>query len=225
MDAIMPTSSLNWDEIDTVMLDMDGTILDLAYDNWFWQEHIPLEVARSRNVEPDSIRGDLERQFEAAFGTLNWYCLEHWSRELALDIVAHKRASQHRVTPLQGAVDAIEQRRLQGQAIWLVTNAHPLTLEIKLEQTGIAPLFDHLLSSHDFDAPKEHPDFWQRLGERVPHDPARSLFVDDSLRVRHAARSAGYRHVWGIAKPDSRQPAAALNDGPAAESLAAILLS
>ena len=138
-----------------------------------------------------------------------------------------RRASQatERLRPAYARPAGIEQRRLQGQAIWLVTNAHPLTLEIKLEQTGIAPLFDHLLSSHDFDAPKEHPDFWQRLGERVPHDPARSLFVDDSLRVRHAARSAGYRHVWGIAKPDSRQPAAALNDGPAAESLAAILLS
>lgn len=219
----MPPSPPDWDQIDTVMLDMDGTILDLAYDNWFWQEHIPREVAQERGQELRAVRPELEDRFEAAFGTLNWYCLDHWSRELALDIASRKRATQHRVTPLAGAVDAIEQARRRGHSVWLVTNAHPLTLEIKLEQTGIAGLFDQLLSSHDFDAPKEHPAFWSRLRERVPHDPDRSLFVDDSLRVRHAARAAGYRHVWGISRPDSRHPPSTMDDGPAGESLAEVL--
>ena len=32
---------LDWTSIDTVLLDMDGTLLDLRFDNWFWQEHVP----------------------------------------------------------------------------------------------------------------------------------------------------------------------------------------
>lgn len=223
MVRIMPPATPDWSAIDTILLDMDGTILDLAYDNWFWQEHIPDLVAQARGVELDAIREDLQRQFDAAFGTLDWYCLDHWSRTLELDIASHKRASRQRVRPLEGAVAAIQQARARGHAIWLVTNAHPLTLQIKLEQTGIAPLFDALLSSHELDAPKEHAVFWTRLRNRLPHEPARSLFVDDSLRVREAARQAGYPHVWGIARPDSRHPPQPASDGPAAETLAEVL--
>ncbi|HBT55971.1 MAG TPA: haloacid dehalogenase, partial [Pseudomonas sp.] len=32
---------LNWNAIDTVLLDMDGTLLDLHFDNHFWLEHMP----------------------------------------------------------------------------------------------------------------------------------------------------------------------------------------
>lgn len=30
-----------WQEVDTVLLDMDGTLLDLAFDNYFWQTLVP----------------------------------------------------------------------------------------------------------------------------------------------------------------------------------------
>lgn len=219
----MPPAKPDWSAIDTILLDMDGTILDLAYDNWFWQEHIPEQVARARGVELPTIRDALQAQFDAAFGSLNWYCLDHWTRTLELDIATHKQASRHRVRPLDGALPAIERARARGHAVWLVTNAHPLTLQIKLEQTGIAALFDALVSSHELDAPKEHAVFWERLQARLPHDPKRSLFVDDSLRVREAARRAGYPHVWAITRPDSRHPARTVDDGPAADRLADVL--
>lgn len=32
-----------WKEIDTVLLDMDGTLLDLNFDNHFWKEFVPLK--------------------------------------------------------------------------------------------------------------------------------------------------------------------------------------
>ncbi|MCP4043692.1 MAG: haloacid dehalogenase, partial [Gammaproteobacteria bacterium] len=33
---------INWNSIHTVLLDMDGTLLDLHFDNQFWLEHVPL---------------------------------------------------------------------------------------------------------------------------------------------------------------------------------------
>ena len=74
-----------WDRIDTVLLDLDGTLLDLAFDNHFWLEHVPL---LSRGARPELGCG--ARRAGAAFrarqGTLDWYCIEYWSRELGLDI-------------------------------------------------------------------------------------------------------------------------------------------
>lgn len=36
-----------WQEVDTVLLDMDGTLTDLAFDNYFWQTLVP-ETCRPR---------------------------------------------------------------------------------------------------------------------------------------------------------------------------------
>ncbi len=41
---------IDWDNIDTVLLDMDGTLLDLGFDNWFWQPHVPEQYPPSRHL-------------------------------------------------------------------------------------------------------------------------------------------------------------------------------
>ncbi|MDH3916294.1 MAG: haloacid dehalogenase, partial [Chromatiales bacterium] len=35
------TAPYDWSTVDTVLLDMDGTLLDLRFDNYFWQELVP----------------------------------------------------------------------------------------------------------------------------------------------------------------------------------------
>ena len=42
--------SLPWSDIDTVLLDMDGTLLDLHFDNHFWLEHLPQRYAELHGV-------------------------------------------------------------------------------------------------------------------------------------------------------------------------------
>ena len=39
---------LNWSKIDTVLLDMDGTLLDLHYDSHFWLNVIPAATRISK---------------------------------------------------------------------------------------------------------------------------------------------------------------------------------
>jgi len=43
-------SSINWSEIDTILLDMDGTLLDLNFDLHFWMEYLPLVLANKHDA-------------------------------------------------------------------------------------------------------------------------------------------------------------------------------
>ena len=80
--AMNARSLVNWDQVDTVLLDMDGTLLDLNYDNSFWQEHLPRHYAEARGMALDAARGYLEPLFMSQRGRLEWYCVDHWSRVL-----------------------------------------------------------------------------------------------------------------------------------------------
>ena len=78
---------LAWQEIETVLLDMDGTLIDLHFDNYFWQQLVPEQWGAARGLDLASAQQALAPVFAGVAGTLNWYCLDHWRRELGLDDV------------------------------------------------------------------------------------------------------------------------------------------
>jgi len=43
-----------WQEVDTVLLDMDGTLLDLAFDNYFWQKLVPETYGAKLGISPQA---------------------------------------------------------------------------------------------------------------------------------------------------------------------------
>lgn len=192
-----------WDRIDTVLLDLDGTLLDLAFDNYFWREVVPAAYAASRALTVDEARTALLPRFRAIEGTLNWYCIEHWSRELELDVVTMKRAVAERIAWLPGAREFLRSTRAAGKRLVLLTNSHPQTLQIKDERTGVTAFLDAAFSSHQFGAPKENPAFWAAIRAVEPFDLERTMFVDDSPPVLRAARTAGVRWVYGVRLPSS----------------------
>jgi HAD superfamily hydrolase (TIGR01509 family) len=197
----------DWDLIDTVLLDLDGTLLDLAFDNHFWLEIVPAAYAASRLTTVEAARIQIAPRFRACEGTLPWYCIEHWSRELDLDIVALKRANTGRIAWLPGAKEFLERLRAAGKRLVLLTNSHPQTLRIKNEKTGVLDYFDAAFTSHEFGAPKEAAHFWNAVRAVEPFDPRRSLFADDSPAVLRAAKDAGIQWVYGVRRPDSSQSA------------------
>ncbi|HUO66806.1 MAG TPA: GMP/IMP nucleotidase [Gammaproteobacteria bacterium] len=216
-------ASVEWDRIDTVLVDMDGTLLDLAFDNFFWLELLPEHYAEVHACSVDDARTALAARFDAIAGTLNWYCLDHWTRDLKLDIRSLKRRSAHLVRYLPGAREFLVSVRERGKHLWIVTNAHRDTFAVKAEQTGIDRLVDRVVSSHDFRAPKESTEFWRGLERRHPFDRRRTLLIEDSLAVLEAAVGYGVAHTIAIRRPDSRRPPRAIDAFAAVDGVADLL--
>jgi putative hydrolase of the HAD superfamily len=200
-----------WRRCDTVLLDMDGTLLDLSFDNWFWREAVPRCVARSRgDAGSGEIRSHLFESYSRKRGSLEWYCLDYWTAQLGVDLRVLKAASSHRIRYLPGARAFLRQAAASGKRLVLVTDAHADTLAVKAGVSGFAGFFDACLSSHEFGAPKASPEFWQCLHERLGFDRQHTLFVDDSLPVLDAARAFGIAAVVAVTRPDTLQPARAI---------------
>jgi putative hydrolase of the HAD superfamily len=196
--------TLPWHQIDLVLLDMDGTLLDLNFDNHFWREFVPLRYAQRNGLSLEEAKKRLVPRFKAMEGRIEWYCLDYWSAALELDIAGLKAEIAGLIRVLPHVTDFLEAARRAGKRLALVTNAHPDSLGLKLEKTCLHEFLDAVVSSHQFGVPKEDPAFWIRLQSVEPFAPARTLLIDDSLPVLRAAGVHGVRHLCAIRKPDSR---------------------
>ncbi|WP_431025706.1 GMP/IMP nucleotidase [Halomonas sp. H5] len=213
---------IDWQAIDTVLLDMDGTLLDLHFDSHFWLEHLPRRYGELHRLDEAS-QHQLRERIIGEQGTLNWYSLAYWSRELGVDIVALKREVQHLIGLRGDALDFLKWLKRAHPRVVLATNADRASLELKLPLTGLEEYLDAIVSSADLGVPKEAQEFWFELQEVEPFDPARTLFIDDNPSVLESAREFGIRHLLGIKQPDSTQPERELEEFIALDRFASIL--
>ncbi|MES1942787.1 HAD superfamily hydrolase [Salinisphaera sp. PC39] len=214
---------VDWNRVDTVLLDMDGTVLDLHFDDRFWQGHLPRRYAERHGLALSEAERRLAPVFAENAGRLNWYCTDFWGRVTGLDLIALKREIAEHIRPLPGALGFLDRMVAAGRPMWLVTNAHPDSVTLKLERTGLGPRFARVISSHDLGMAKEEPGFWDRLADRHPVDLSRALFVDDSPAVVAAAHAHGIGQVVALSRPDSRGGRREHTHRPAAERLADLL--
>jgi HAD superfamily hydrolase (TIGR01509 family) len=197
--------SLPWRDIDTVLLDMDGTLLDLHFDNHFWLEHLPKRYAEVHGVSMAMAQLELMPLFEKNAGTLNWYCTDFWSTELNLPVKDLKVEIAHLIALRPDAETFLGALKQAGKRVIMITNAHRDSLSLKMERLELAPYFERLISSHDYGYPKENPQFWDALQDDIKFDPARSLFIDDTLPILRSAGRYGIGHLLAVREPDSRK--------------------
>lgn len=212
-----------WGQIDTLLLDMDGTLLDLAFDNFFWNELVPAEYAGAKGLAPAEAEAIIRARYAEVIGTLPWYCIDHWTAELGLDLERLKLAHRHRIRYLPGAEEFLRFARGRGKRLVLVTNAHRVTLSIKCGQTQVDGYMDAVVSSHDYGCEKESVGFWRRLEREQAISRERTLLIEDSLAVLGAARSFGIGHVVAIARPDSSRAARQIPDFVSVEGVAGLI--
>lgn len=216
---------INWDDIDTVLLDMDGTLLDLHFDNYFWLSHLPKRYAETHGVDEREAMTKLEAHIKAHEGTLNWYCLEFWSDALDLDIRALKEEVKHKIQIRPFVTEFLQALKTRGKRLVLITNAHPQSLDLKLEITEIDQWLHMVISSHEFNQPKEAQEFWVQLQRQEQFDPQRTLFIDDTVRILDSAREFGIKHLLCIHQPDSQRDHRNITEYPAIHHFDEILPS
>ncbi|MBL4868361.1 MAG: GMP/IMP nucleotidase [Pseudomonadales bacterium] len=194
---------LKWDDIETVLLDMDGTLLDLHFDNHFWLEHLPLKFAQLNGLTLAVAKTQLYERFAKERGTLNWYCVDFWSDTLKLDVIALKEEVSHLIGLRPNVAPFLDWLSKSSHTCYLVTNAHQKSLSLKLKKTGIDQYLDDVFCSHDFKAPKESQEFWFRFQKHTPFNNRSTLLIDDSDAVLKSAQVFGIKHLLSIEQPDS----------------------
>ncbi|MCJ8293035.1 MAG: GMP/IMP nucleotidase [Colwellia sp.] len=208
-------ANINWSEISTVLIDMDGTILDLHFDNHFWLEHLPLRYSEKMSISLEAAKAKLKADYLAVVGTIEWYCLDYWSEQTQMPIKELKREIQHLIQLRSDAKDFLLALRASGKDIVMVTNAHPEALSLKIERTQLDQYFDTLYSTHEFGVSKESQLLWQRLQDKHGFDCDSTLFIDDSIEILKSAQQYGIKHLLAIANPDSKKAATVITDFPA----------
>ena len=197
---------VNWEQIDTVLLDMDGTLLDLHFDNFFWREHVPLRYAQKHALSLEVAKSKLYDRFRNMEGTIQWYCVDYWTEQLDMDIAQLKAEVDHLIAVHPFVIDFLDAVRKTGKTVALVTNAHQKSLMLKLDKTALHNHIEHLICSHEFGMPKEEVIFWDRLKQRLPFEKQSTLLIDDSLSVLRSAQNYGIANLLAVHKPDSQNP-------------------
>ena len=193
-----------WDEIDTVLLDMDGTLLDLHFDTHFWLEHVPTRYAEANSLPIEKAREQLMKRYRSAEGTLEWYCVDYWSDQLNLNIETLKQEVDHLISLRPDVIRFLQALANAGKQRILVTNAHGKSLSLKMKRTPIGDHLDEIITAHDIGLPKESSDFWDKLQQKHYFLPERTLLIDDSINVLSSAEKYGIKHLRAILQPNSK---------------------
>jgi len=204
-------------EIRYVLLDMDGTLLDKYFDDYFWEHLLPEKYAEKRNITFGRAKEELLARYKSHEGTLNWTDIDFWSREVDLDIPALKEQIHHLIEIHPHVEDFLKMLRRHRKKVFLVTNAHYKVLELKLKKTELGGYFHAALTSCELGYPKEMPEFWQKAEKQLGFDKEKTLFIDDTVAVLKTAAQYGIRYILHKTYASSKAKKAAQEEFPAIE--------
>ena len=188
-------------QIDAVLFDWDGTLVDSAeasfhcYESTFGSYGIPFDRATyAATYSPNwhrtytAVGLPEERWEEADARWLEGYC--------RLDIPL-----------LPGGREAIERLHAAGLPQAIVTSGDRTRVLRELERHGLARYFPVTVCGSDGLAKKPHPEALLLALERLGVPPGRAVYVGDSPEDVEMARNAG---AWSIGVPGGFPNAAAL---------------
>lgn len=182
-------------DVETVLLDMDGTLLDKYFDDYFWEHLVPEKYAEKNNITFGRAKEELMSLYKAHEGTLNWTDIDFWSKELNLDIPALKEQIRHLIEIHPHVEEFLELLKKYKKRVFLVTNAHYKVLDLKLKKTALGKYFDKCVTSFEVGYPKEMLEFWEKAEKNLKFDKNKTLFIDDTLEILKTAKTFGIRYL------------------------------
>lgn len=196
----------NWPQIDDVLLDMDGTLLDRHFDNFFFEEELPRRYAALHTLSFEESRDRLMAMYRSVEGELAWTDLNYWTKRVGIDVVAMHKELDHMIGFLPGAEEFLRHLRQLGKRVTIVTNAHSTGVSVKVAKTGLDRYVDRIVDAFEVGYLKMRPEYWPNCQRLLGFNPSRSLFMDDDEGCLRAAQAFGIGHVVHSAKSSSQLP-------------------
>ena len=198
-------SIIDWQKIDTILLDLDGTLLDLNFDLHFWLEYLPLVYSEKHNISHQEAKNIIRPMLNAEMGKLSWYCLDYWQDKFDMDIIQLKQNISHLIQVLPHVEEFLKQAKINNKKVILATNAHRKTIKLKMSIAPLEGYFDDIISPHDYGFAKQEQGFWSQLVAELNLNKERTIFFDDALDVLKSARQSEIKHIVAISKPSSQK--------------------
>lgn len=205
---------IDFSKISAVLLDMDGTLLDKYFDDYFWEHLVPEKYAEKNKVTFGKAKEVLLALYKEHEGTLNWTDIDFWSRELNLDIPALKEQIKHLIEVHPHVEDFLKALKSSNKKVYMLTNAHYKVLDIKLKKTEIGKYFDRCVTSFEIGYPKEMIEFWEKTERLLGFDRKSALFIDDTVEILHTAKKFGIKHIYFKARGNSKKESPDLTGFP-----------
>ncbi len=185
-------------QLQTVLFDLDGTLIDSirlildSYHHTLTRHNLP---ARSDEEWLRGVGTPLHVQFsewhdspemlEAMIATYREFNLKHHDRM---------------VTVYPGVVEAVREIKSAGIQTGLVTSKNRQGALRGLALVGLEALMDVMVCADEVSNPKPHPEPVEKAVALLGADPARTVYVGDSIHDMHSGRAAGVKTaaaLWG----------------------------
>lgn len=216
---------VEWNQIDDVLLDMDGTLLDRHFDNFFFEEELPRRYAAIHQLPFDQAKDRLMGMYRSVERQLEWTDLHYWTKRIGIDVVAMHRELDHMIGFLPDAVGFLRYLKTRGKRVTVLTNAHESGVEVKVAKTGLDRYVDRIVSAFEVGYLKMRHEYWPICRQLLAFDPKRTLYIDDDLACLAAAEQFGILHVVHRSKSSSQLPPESSSDFRSIEGFARLMTS
>lgn len=203
---MLAKNKIKWSEIDTVLLDMDGTLFDRHYEDYFWEVEIPKQYAIKTGMTFKEAKALVMELYFKQEKSLNWSNVEYWEKELGLELWNLRFQLKHLVKLHPHTLRFLRFLKKQNKKIYLVTASPQRDIEFKLGHSKIFEFFDGVCTAHEFNLPKQDILFWKKLQKKLKYSCNRTLFVDDKEDMINAAELSGIKWIIFKSKFSSKLP-------------------